>query len=199
MGHQYKLLFVWNRIFNSGYSVSKLEMSSLADSFVYFSYILAQNSSNKENREKNSKVSYPDSSSRFSFHFSLSYFLFLPCTTIFCFCLFFCFLLRPPVLSSLTLRVVYVVTELLANACLLFKLEYYLGLNTCIKNFWIVFHAIKCLTNCHKGFACSSLFEAESVHCCNRFSVIYNDRFIGVKHQKAFTSIALQVQSLQDY
>lgn len=110
-------------------------MSSLADSFVYFSYILAQNSSNKENREKNSKVSYPDSSSRFSFHFSLSYFLFLPCTTIFCFCLFFCFLLRPPVLSSLTLRVVYVVTELLANACLLFKLEYYLGLNTCIKNF----------------------------------------------------------------
>ena len=123
----------------------------------------------------------------------------LPCTTIFCFCLFFCFLLRPPVLSSLTLRVVYVVTELLANACLLFKLEYYLGLNTCIKNFWIVFHAIKCLTNCHKGFACSSLFEAESVHCCNRFSVIYNDRFIGVKHQKAFSSIALQVQSLQDY
>ena len=56
-------------------------MSSLADSFVYFSYILAQNSSNKENREKNSKVSYPDSSSRFSFHFSLS-FLFLPCTSM---------------------------------------------------------------------------------------------------------------------
>lgn len=97
---------------------------------------------------------------------------------------------------SLMLGAVYEVTELLANACLLFKLKYYLGLNTCVKNFGKVNHAIKCLTNCRKRFACSSLFEAESVHRYNRFSVIYNDRFIGVKHQKAFSSFALQVQSL---
>lgn len=98
---------------------------------------------------------------------------------------------------SLTLGATYEVTELLCNACHLFQLKYFIGFNTCIKNFSIVIHTIKCLSNCHKRFACSSPFEAESVHWYDRFSMIYNDRFICIKHQKAFSSSALQMQSVR--
>lgn len=41
----------------------------------------------------------------------------------------------PPMSFSLTVGAACEVTELLAKACHLLKLKYYIGLNTCIKNF----------------------------------------------------------------